>query len=97
MSPDKLKEHWIGKKVISVSNSFEANPDDNSLRVGIVTDLIPVSKSMILIPKVKFDGEEVLCFSVVMDYSDELLTALNKLGARERWTILQSFALRFSS
>lgn len=98
MDPSAMRNRWVGRKIISMSNAFVSNAGDNSLHVGVITDLIPLTKSMTLVPKAKFDDvdEEVLCMSVIMPYSDILLSSLNKLTAKERWSIIEAFTLRFN-
>lgn len=99
MTEENLKKMWIGKKVISISNGFETDPTNDSLFIGIVVDLIPISMSKTLFPLVKFD-DEIECqvsFSTIIEYEDELLSALKKLTAKERWSLIQAFCCRFQS
>lgn len=92
-----LKNLWVGKRVISISNGFQSNPNDTSISKGYVVDVIPITKSENPVPLVKFDGieETFISFSTIIEYSDDIWSALNKLNANERWNIIQAFVFRF--
>lgn len=93
-----LKKLWIGKKVISISNSFQSNPSDVSLHFGTVVDVVPITKSEVPAPVVKFEGSEesFICFSTILEYTDSLWASLNKLSPEERWDLIQAFVFRFN-
>lgn len=89
------KTYWTNKKVISIDNGHEVNPHISNLSVGIVKDVILVSKSDVPIPIVKFDDGEKLCFSTIFEYNDLVYNALLKLNNEERWKLITSFTYRF--
>lgn len=93
-----LQNLWIGKKVISISNSFQTNSDDVSLYIGEIVDVIPITKSETPVPVVKFDGydESFISFSTIIEYTDNLWASLNKLSPEERWDLIQAFVFRFN-
>ncbi len=95
---EEHKKRWVGKEVISISNAFETEPDNPSMNVGTVTDIIPITQSNSPIPIVIFenDPEPKLCFSCLMEYSDELYDALSKLTAAERYLIVQNVVHRMN-
>jgi hypothetical protein len=79
---DFLKRVWIGKKVISMTNDYQVDKNDNCLDIGIVKDF---DKHL---PIVEFPSkEEQLCFSTIIEYSDEIWAILQKLTAEERYTL----------
>jgi len=88
---------WNGKKVISVSNGFQTDPDDESLKIGTVVDVVGVSQANEPSPLVLFDGETkpYICFSTIMEYTDELWENLKRHTAEERWMMIRSFCERF--
>jgi hypothetical protein len=94
---DFLKRLWIGKKVISISNAFQSEPDNESLKIGYVTGVDEVSQSRTPIPVVHFEGdnEPVLVMSTIIEYSDNVWSLLNKLTPKERWEINLSIVTRF--
>ena len=99
MTETALRNMWINKRVIAISNGFEVNPNDASLSTGTFLDLIPITQSKNLIPLIKYDDEDepMISFATILEYTDDLWIALNKLTAVERWSIIQSFCCRFQS
>lgn len=92
-----LKKWWIGKKVISVSNAFQTDPENNSLKTGVVMDVVPITQSETPVPVVLFDGEDepFITFSAIMEYSEMLLNTFSKLNPEERWNLMLSISHRF--
>ena len=94
-----LKNMWVGKQIISISNGFVTDVKDQSISKGIILDIIPITKGNVPTPVVKYDNDntEYLAFSTILVYTDELWIALNKLTPEERWDLIQSFVHRFNS
>jgi hypothetical protein len=99
MTETALKNMWVNKRVIAISNGFETNPNDASLSIGTFIDLIPITQSKNLIPLIKYDNEDEprISFATILEYTDDLWVALNKLTAKERWSIIQAFCYRFQT
>jgi hypothetical protein len=95
---EKYKAQWVGKRVISISNGFQADPDDPSLKIGVIQNIVPISLSQQPIPVVQFEGSEeaYACFSTLLEYSDDLWRILNLLNAQERWELIQAFSQRLT-
>jgi hypothetical protein len=96
---ESLKELWVGRRIISISNGFQTNTDDNSLKRGTFIDVVPISKAQCPTPVIQYDDENdpVLSFSAILEYEEALWIALNKLTAVERWTLIQYFLYRFQA
>ena len=99
MSIETAKRLWLHKKVISISNGFQADLDDISLHKGEVVDIIPIGQSEDPFPMVLFEGEKepMLSFSTLIEYDEELWQALVPLTAEIRWKLIQAFCYRYSA
>lgn len=99
MTETALRNMWVNKRVIAISNGFETNPNNPSLFMGTVINLIPITQSKNLIPLIKYDDEDEpkISFATILEYTDDLWIALNKLTAAERWNLVQAFCCRFQS
>lgn len=99
MTETALRNMWVNKRVIAISNGFETNPSDASLSIGTFIDLIPITQSKNLTPLIKYDDEDepLISFATILEYTDDLWIALNKLTAPERWSIIQAFCYRFQT
>jgi len=93
----RLKKLWVAKRIISISNGFEVDQSDASLHIGTVVDVISITTSEVAVAIVKYDDEstEEISFATIIEYSDSLWDALQKLTAKERWEIAQSIVYRF--
>jgi len=96
-SIENNRKWWNGKKVISVSNGYQVNPDDESLSIGTVVDVVAVSQANVPTPLVLFEGETEpnICFSTIMEYTDDLWENLKRHTAEERWMMIRAFCERF--
>jgi len=94
-----LKTLWLHKKVISISNGYQAHPDDPSLHVGKVIDIVPVTKSQQPLPLVLFEGDQepMMCFSTIIEYDENIYNALKKLTPKERYDLIIAICHRFVS
>ena len=92
-----LRSCFAGKKVISIGNGFEVEDEpDNSVKTGTVTNFSEMHGK--LFPIVDFGtGEEFLCMSAIVLWTQELEDILSKLTAEERYRFCMAFANRFSS
>ena len=93
----RLKNMWVGQKVISISNGFQDDPEDASLDVGVIKDIIPLSMAKNPTPVVEFLSGSNICFSTLLTYSDELWGTLQKLTPKERWDVIMAVVSRFKS
>jgi hypothetical protein len=94
-----LKELWLDKKVISISNSYQTKPKDPSIAVGVIVDIVPITLSQTPVPLVKFEDidEPMISFSTLIDYDQNIYNILKNISAKDRWTLIQSFVNRFNS
>jgi len=84
------KEYWLGKKVISLSNGFETNPDDPCICIGTVIGHF----KQLPIVLMDNDNQEYTCFSTILEYTDELYNILLKLTAPERYKLIMEIVNR---
>lgn len=96
---ESLKSMWLNKKVISISNGFQSNPEDQSLSIGTIIDIIAISKANSPMPLVLFEGsqEPMISFSTLLEFNQKLYDVLVKMTAEERWMLIQSFVYRFNA
>lgn len=92
-----LQRIWIGKKVISISNGYQHNPEDESISIGEVVDVIPITQAQNPVPIVLFEGsdEPSMCFSTIIEYSDKVYNILKQLSPSDRWDLVLSICHRF--
>lgn len=51
-----LRKYWIGKKVISISNEFQSDPKSESIKIGHVQEVLPITKGTDPAPIVAFEN-----------------------------------------
>ncbi len=78
-----IAEFAVGTPVIAVSNQW------SNLVVGFVLRVEYVTASMCPVPVVMdyISGQELLCFSVIYDFTQQRLGAFMKLDPYERWVM----------
>jgi hypothetical protein len=96
---ETLKKMWLNKKIISISNGFQSNPEDQSLSIGTIVDIIPISRAKTPVPLVVFEStnEPMICLSTLLEFDQKLYDVLIKMTAEERWLLIQSFVNRFNT
>jgi len=69
---ETLKNLWLNKKVISISNGFQVDPNDKSLNIGTIIDIIPITKNPAPIVLFENDKEPKLVFSTLVEFDSDL-------------------------
>ena len=92
---DRLKSHWIGSRVISISNAYQSDSEDLSMHIGEVVDIVSIGNTLMPLVLLDDEAEAQISFSTIVEYTDSLWGSLSKLDAKDRWIILTSFVRRF--
>lgn len=62
--------------------------EDEPLKIGVFLGTTPLSQARTPIPVLRIDGEELMVFSPMAEYTDSLWEELSRLTRKEQWDVV---------